>query len=241
MKVITFFGAEAKVGVTMIAQSVAEELVQRGKRVLLVFASSEMFDCYIQGAEAVKTGIDDLIDIEDISEADIRHVISKQGELSYIKGIMRPLRIKRLLNPGGFFMKLIALTERDFDYMIIDGGHNYQYPLPVGSLLAAEKCFFVLSPKARAFSRFRVLSEILIMTISDNMCKDREIILNRISGRDDAYNSGHAKELFGMEVSGVHEAASSSACEVMNQVLSRVNRTFKREIAAIADRIDKER
>lgn len=238
VNVITFFGAEAKVGATMIAQSVAEELTQRGRRVLMVFASSEMCDCYIQGAESVKTGIDDLIDIDEIGDSDIRHVIAKQGKLSYIKGIMRPLRIKRLLQPRYFFNRLIRLTEKDFDYMIIDGGHNYQYPLPIGSLMAAHKCFFVLNPKARAFSRFRILTEILLMTISDSMCDEREIILNKVNGREDAYNASHARELFGMEVSQVHEAASSAACEVMNQVISRVNRTFKKEIAAVADRVE---
>lgn len=237
MKVITFFGAEAKVGTTMIAQSVAEELVQRGMRVLTVFASSEMFDCYVQGSDTVKAGIDDLIDIGDFDEKDIKHVVSKEGGLSYIKGIMRPLRIKRLLNPKGFFDRLIELTKKDYDYMIIDGGHNYQYPLPVGALLAAEKCFFLLTPKARAFSRFGVLSEILLVTISGAMCEDREIILNKVNGRENAYNINNTRELFGMEVSRIHEAASGSACEVMNQTLSKVSRTFKKEIAQITDRL----
>ena len=75
-EIITFFGGEAKVGTTMICQSFAEELALRGKQVLLLFASSELYDNYIQSDESA--GIDELRELENVTQGDVKKLINKR-------------------------------------------------------------------------------------------------------------------------------------------------------------------
>ncbi len=233
--VITFFGGEAKVGTTMICQSFAEELAAKGKRVLLLFASSELYDNYMQSDETA--GIDELRDLEEITEEDVRKVIRTKGNLSFVSGITRPFLIK-YFSPELIKNICDAMADK-FDYIVVDGGSNYQYPLPLSALRAATKRYFVIMAKSRCVSRFRTVHGLLLKSPAVGITKRDELILNGFARNASAYSPEDIGALFSMDVNIVPKAAAGSACEITRQTISEKN--YRLSISSLCERFLSER
>lgn len=234
-EIITFFGGEPKAGTTMICQSFAEELALKGKRVLLLFASSELYDNYMQSDESA--GIDELRDLENITEEDVKKLIRTKGNLSFINGIRRPFLIK-YFSPE-LIGKICDIMAGSFDYIVVDGGSNYQYPLPISALRAASWRYFVLTPKARCISRFRTAYGLILKSPTVGVTEREEIILNKFARNATAYSPEDVAAMFSLEVNVVPKAVAGSTCEITRQTIGEKN--YRQSIGSLCDRFLSER
>lgn len=233
--VITFFGGEAKAGTTMLCQSFAEELALKGKRVLLIFASSELYDNYMQIDETA--GLDDLRELEEVTMADVKRLIRKKGDLSFIKGVERPFLIRYF--SVELIQKICDAVGNDYDYIVVDGGSNYQYPLPVSALNAATKRYYVLTAKARCVARFRTTHTLLLKSPAVGLTERDEIILNKYIKNAGAYSQDDVASLFSFKVSTVPKASAGSTCEVTRQTIAA--KAYRQSIKALCDKFLSER
>lgn len=227
-KVITFFGADAKVGTSMLAQSIAEELTARKKKTLFIQASSLEHDSYIDTKGAMT--IDELwpIDPEELTEADVKRIILKHNGLSFIAGIVHPFKMRYFSEI--LLVKIRELMDKDFDYIVIDGGRDYQYPLPLSALLAADLRYYVMVPDQRSVERFNSTNEHLLKNphLNTNLNLYSAIVVNKWVKNLGVYSPDQIEKNFGMDIHVVPAVANAAACEVTKQTLSRIRSEERR-------------
>ena len=140
--VIAFFGADSKVGTTMLAQSFAEMLTDKGTVLFLSLSRSfksafvrddiKHIDCFVP---EIESGI-----------AIEKNKISKHSHYSnlYILG-----GLKDVLEPNDFSLemasKMIENLERMFDWIIIDAGSDMNNALSYAAVTGAFNRFLVFS------------------------------------------------------------------------------------------------
>ena len=187
-KVLTFIGADSKVGTTMVAQSVAETLVKNKQKVLLVLASGEFGDDFISN-DTIGC-IDELKGSSVLTTEDALNLINvNKNGLSYVGGSKNIVEIKQF-NPNVIDL-IIGAVYREFDYIVIDGGHDLHMPLPIGSILYADELYYVFAPNEKAVKRFGYFKDIIISQILKNTNAQRgaagkpaikeAIIVNKVS------------------------------------------------------------
>lgn len=218
-EIITFFGGDSKVGTTMIMQSFSEELEKRGEKVLMIFASSEAYDEFLE--DRMELTIDSLRENEEINKADVEKIIYKKDNLSYIRGCDKFLKI-RYFNVS-LLEKVVEICSQDFDYIVIDGGHNYQYPLPISSLKVATKRYFVLTGNSKTISRFdwmykNILHAKKVMAISDR----DEIILNFTEKEDKTYSKEMLEKIYKRKVSTIPKVFNGHFSEDKRETLLKM-------------------
>lgn len=233
-EIITFFGAEPKVGTTMIAQSFAEELVARKKKCLLIFASSNMFDEYLKKDDS-SVSLDNLLNIDpdNLKKGDVQRVITSSGGLHHIKGSTRPLQIRY------FSEKLIPkITElAEYEYIVIDGGSNYHFPLPVSSILAATKTFYVLTQDAKAINRFTATNSLILKSPALTNDSEKAIVINKFSKKSGVYTDQIIKDMFGYDVYPVSRVMGGETCEANQTTLYKTNKTFRANIVELVNSV----
>ena len=232
-KVITFFGAESKVGTTMLAQSVAEELAARKKSCLLIFASSEMYDNYLKEDNSI-VSLDNLSDInpENLKLQDVKKVITKANGLEYIKGSNKPLKIRYFSEK--LIPKIVKLAP--YDYIVVDGGHNYHFPLPVSSLLAATDMYYVLTQNAKAVNRFKDTISLILNAPALKTVAEKTIIVNKHS-KEGVYTPEMISEITGLAYLAVPRVPNAKTCEINQHTLNRMSKPYKTSIASMVDNI----
>lgn len=147
-KVITFFGGDAKTGTTMLSESMAEALAKEKKRVLLIKASCEKNDSFIPKSEGL--GIDYIAKFKP-SEQDIKKITQRYKGYDYIKG-NDSIALVKLFNEYTV-SEIVELVGKDYDCIIVDGGHNFHFPLPVSALIAGDRRYYVVEPTNRSMER----------------------------------------------------------------------------------------
>lgn len=159
-KTITFFGSMGAVGTSMIATSCAQELAKLKKRVLLIYASSQPGDDYIR--DDTQISIDDLRRKDVITADEVKAVtVDDACRFHYIKTVREITQIK-YFSPR-IISSIAGAVGREYDYILVDGGSDIQYPLTAASLIAAEKRFFVMTGTMKSLNRFHRLKDILFM------------------------------------------------------------------------------
>lgn len=247
-RTITFFGGDAKVGTTMLAQCAAEVLSQRGEKVLLIFASSEMYDSYIPDAEGSGLGLDYIIGFTPKYD-DISRITNNNGLFSYIKGASKIAQVKKFSPYCLPEIKDVAMDT--YDYILIDGGHNYQYPLPCSALLAGDRRYYIMEGCNRSLDRLADTMENIVSAMAnknneklkvhiENQSGDK-IILNKFDKAKTALPSDAVEAKFKKTVMTVPLAANGYAAEANNKTLYMapgVTKAFQAAINAIADDIE---
>lgn len=199
-KVITFFGADAKTGTSIISASMARFLAKQEKKVLLINASSELGNDYVKGEPA--GCLDDLKLISLIREEDVNAITATYGDISYIAGVSNILELTDY-NPK-ILTDLIDVISRSYDYIIIDGGYNIQYPLPIASLSTAGKRYYVITQNVKTVHRFRVVKDNVLnaMGLATN---NEKLIINKVSKKPALYSPEQIGEIFDLEYLEVPE------------------------------------
>ena len=156
-KLFTFFGADSKVGTTMIAQSTAELLAKVSNRVIYLPLDGTVGDDYCQfdnkfGLNDIKTKLQTKIlsrnELEDIC------VESKAGYdvLPGIKSILS----RRQFHPEDVAY-LLKLIKKLYEVVIIDTGSDIELGTAIAGLNATPNRILVTSQQSVAYKRFRNL------------------------------------------------------------------------------------
>ena len=163
-KVIGFFGGEHQVGATMVAQSFAEVLQQRGKKVLYLMGSGKFGEEFLPLSG--KHSIDDL-------KASVRsgRVTAEDfyQNLEQIRGLWVLPGVRNQLTAGYFtentFEVLLSEVSEDFDYVVIDGGSDANLGITISALNTADHRFFVTTQQSKSIRRMILLQKNIVQPL----------------------------------------------------------------------------
>jgi len=191
-KVITLFGGDSQTGTTLLSGSLSQALKQKGST-LFIMASSEISEGYFTDTRRNDLGY--LLRLKSIRPVDIKNCIVSLPEFDLILGISDPL--KKQFFDGEMLSKLIELLGKDYEYIVIDGGHDITLPLCVSSLVSADLRLYILTGTEKCISRFRVSYGTVIEGLGLNLENDR-IVVNKESKRNSTYTLDEAVNLLGL-------------------------------------------
>lgn len=230
---ITFFGGDSQVGATSIAASVAQHLNSKGKRVLLILASSEIEEGWYSDEPKADFGV--LLRLNKITREDIDRSIIQAKEFDFIHGIKDPLK-KQFFEPKTLG-KIKSIVENTYEYIIIDGGHDITLPLCVEALFIADKRYYVVTGNQKCLTRFRVSYETVIEGLGVDLDNDM-LVINKESKKTISYDSAAIKNMFGKEGISVPLYDNPAAFELDKTCpYSRAGSSFQKAIGLIADDI----
>ena len=163
-KVLGFFGGDHQVGATMVAQSFAEVLQQRGKKVLYLMGSGKFGEEFLPLSG--KHSIDDL-------KASVRsgRVTAEDfyQNLEQIRGLWVLPGVRNQLTAGYFtentFEVLLSEVSEDFDYVVIDGGSDANLGITISALNTADHRFFVTTQQSKSIRRMILLQKNIVQPL----------------------------------------------------------------------------
>ncbi|NLD20535.1 MAG: hypothetical protein GX663_09910 [Clostridiales bacterium] len=213
--IITFFGCMGDVGTSMIATSCAQDLAGLRQRVLLIYASSHVGDDYVE--DDTRVSIDDLRRSDSISAEAVRAIIVKDTcKFHYIKTVREITQIK-YFDPG-VITNIVRAVGKEYDFILVDGGCDIQYPLTASALMAADKRFFIVTGTMKALRRFCSVRDVLF--IPKGMYEDSHIIINRYDKKQDAVaSSQQIQQRFGLPCVEVPSVKGGARAETDGRTL----------------------
>lgn len=193
-KLITFFGGDSQVGTTSIAASAAQALKGRGSKVLLILASSEIEEEWFSNEPKADLGI--LLRSNKVTRDDLDKSIIEAKEFDFIRGIKDPLK-KQFFEPK-MLSQIKTLKENEYDYILIDGGHDITLPLCIEALSLADKRYYILTGNQKCLTRFKVSLVNVIEGLGIDLDSDK-LIINKESRKGITYDADAIKNMFSKE------------------------------------------
>lgn len=161
-RVFTFFGADRKVGTTMIAQSVAESLVKVSDRVLFLPLDGHLGDDFVHINS--QFGIGDLkskLQTKVLTETEINELCLVAGSGISIMPGLRQILSRKMFHPE-HISYLIDMLENMYEIIIIDAGSDIESGMCVAALNVTSNRFLVGTQQEIVKRRFSDLkSQIL--------------------------------------------------------------------------------
>ncbi|MGC2872256.1 hypothetical protein ACDL92_03010 [Ihubacter sp. mB4P-1] len=157
-KVIGFFGGDSQVGTTMIAQAVGECLVQRGRRVLLVCGSGKFGGEFLHLSG--NHSLDDLkagVISGRVNREDLLQTVEESKGMWVLPAVKNTLTAKYF--PENTFQILLDPLEEQFEYIVVDGGHDANLGLTISALNLCRHRFFVITQQNKAIQRYLQLQK----------------------------------------------------------------------------------
>lgn len=157
-KIIGFFGGDSQVGTTMVAQSVAESLKDRGKKVLFILGSGKYGEEFVNVSG--RYSLDDLkagIRSGKISEDDLSQAIEENRGIWVLPSVRNPLTSKYF--PENTYEVMLSTAGKEFDYIVIDGGEDANLGLMISALNIADERFFITTQQSKSVHRLLLLKK----------------------------------------------------------------------------------
>lgn len=159
--IVVFFGADDKVGTTMICQTVAEIIAKYSdKKVFLGFFNGYPGVDYVKGKtpgniDQIKAKLlDKLLSINDIiaecKQTDNLYILEGVNNFVY--------RSDYGIEDVELLLKIIS---ENFDAVIIDAGSNIELALSFGSLISTKNRYLVTTPQKKAYNNFQLIYPVL--------------------------------------------------------------------------------
>lgn len=154
--ITTFYGADAKCGVTMICQEIAQALadLDTSKKVILLNLSGS------PGTEFSNLDfnycIDDIhikLKSEVMTVEELIGACVVQKNLYVLAG-SKNIKIRKEFYPEEI-TSLLELAQFNFDYVIVDAGSAVDYGLNIGALLKSDRRILVTTQSKQAWRSFR--------------------------------------------------------------------------------------
>lgn len=194
-KIVTFFGGDSQVGVTMIAQSVSEVIGKANKSVLLILANSTFGNDFIK--DNIEFSIDDIkthINSNSLTEEDIENITVIYNGISILPGIKNIINLKFYGDDD--LQQIVNLMRHRYDVIIIDGGCNVQYGLNISSLKYAESRYYIISQREKSIRRFNNVNEKILKPLGYK----GKIIINSYLGNVGTYGKKEIEEILDEKV-----------------------------------------
>ncbi|MFQ9892017.1 MAG: hypothetical protein ACLRWH_02285 [Emergencia sp.] len=157
-KIIGFFGGDSQVGTTMLAQSFAELMGQRGKRVLLILGSGKFGEAFAHLSS--RYSIDDLkaaIRSGKVGKEDLLQSVERSRHIFILPSVRNPLTAKYF--PENTYEIMLSSAGEEFDYIIIDGGDDANLGLMISALNIVDVHYFVITQQPKSLHRFLLLQK----------------------------------------------------------------------------------
>ena len=151
--IIGFFGGDSQVGTTMTAWSFAERLSGNNKKVLFLFGSGENDQAYFSAESG--SSMDDLkaqLRSGWVERDDLFSLLAKRKNLWILPGTKDSLGADYF--PENTFEVLLSNVLKDFDYVVIDGGHNVRLGVTISALNVCDCRYFLITQQAKTLHRF---------------------------------------------------------------------------------------
>lgn len=196
--IVTFFGADSKVGTTMIAQSVAEVLAMRTDiKVGLLFLNNQPSTNYIKKTE--KTSLDDIkikLFNNILKPEEIVDVCIKEDNDLYILPGADYIPDIRQYHPK-HIDKLIQLAAERFNLIIIDAGSNIDSGLAIAALSTTKNKYLVTTQQETVRRNFERISNQLFNHLDIDV-KDFILVVNKYIKSNYIYSARQTADLYKM-------------------------------------------
>jgi len=173
-KTITFFGGDSQVGTTFLAASVAQSLTLRKKKTILVLASTEVNENNFVSSPG--GSLENLLRLNKLTKEDVASAITKTEYFDMIDGSIDTLA--KQFYPVDIMGSLLPFLKREYEYIIIDGGHDATLPVPVSSLQFADQRYYVLTGNQKCITRFQSVYRNILKGLDLNEEGDK-IVVNK--------------------------------------------------------------
>jgi len=193
-KVITFFGADSKVGTTMIAQSVAEMLSKRTNlKVGLLFLGGHPSKTFFKSAAAGLDNIKVKLLNKILSSHELLGACVNQDNLYILPGNDYILDTRHY-HPD-HIEYLLELASGLFDVILIDAGYNIDSGMAIASLNSSSFKYLVTTQQTSARENFeRIASQ--IFTILDIRVNEFLLLVNKYVKSNSIYTASQISELY---------------------------------------------
>ena len=192
-KLISFFGGDSQTGTTTLSIAAAQSLSLKGKKVLLILASCEIDEGYFEEA---KTDIGGLLRLSKITKEDVSSCITGLKNYDLIAG-SKDMTVKQFFEPS-LIKTVRQAVDRNYDFIIVDAGHDATLALPVSALLEADRRYYVLTGNAKCAARFAAVNQVIIKGLLLDESGDR-LILSKAKNSGSDYALADLISSFDME------------------------------------------
>lgn len=175
--IVVFFGADTKVGTTMISQTVAEILAKKtGNKIFLGFMDGMPGTDYFKGS--FQSSIDEiklklLNGVLNISDIQIECKVF--DNLFVLQGVKNFLyRREYEMTDVECFLNILS---ENFDAVVLDAGCNIELALCLGSLVSTKNRYLITTPQKKSLVSFKSINEILDKLLLDSF----SLIINKYS------------------------------------------------------------
>ncbi len=196
--IITFFGADNKVGTTMVAHSTAEMLSKNIKgNIALLLLSGKPSTCYIKRKE--KIGLDDIkiklmnniLTAEELIES-----CEKEDNHLYILPGVEDLLDIRHYHPE-HIDRLIQLAAERFQVVIIDAGSNIDSGLSIAAINATKNKYLVVTQQETTRKNYERIDGQVFRRLQIN-ASDFMLIVNKYLKSNHIYSAKQIADLYNM-------------------------------------------
>lgn len=199
--VAVFFGADAKVGTTMIAQCCAELLARcTGRRIGLLLLNDSPGADYFKARAA--TGLDEIrIKLWNhiLTAEEFEQACFSEAGLSVLQGPNALLDVRHY-DPDDA-EAILSLASQLFDAIIVDAGHSLERGLAVGALRASGYKYLVTTQQDRSRRQFE--------RVESQLCKPLQLassefllLVNKYVAASTLYSGRQLAEQYGMILAG---------------------------------------
>ncbi len=154
-KVFTFFGADSKVGTTMVTQSVAKHLSTFSDSILFIPLDGGFGDDYTRFDS--KFGISDLkskLQAQIASASEMKEACVKTSDGYYLMPGLKSILARQQFHPKHITF-LIDLMKERFDVVLLDAGSNIELGMSISALNATPNRFLVTTQQVLSLKRFK--------------------------------------------------------------------------------------
>lgn len=180
-KIITFFGGDSQVGTTLLAASVVQSLTSRKKKTILILGSTEVNEDIFRSSAG--TNLDSLLRQTKYSKEDVASCICKTELFDMIDGSSDTL--SKQFYPVDIMKNITPILAREYEYIIIDGGHDATLPVPTSALITADRRYYVLTGNQKCITRFSKIYTDIIKGLDLNEEGDK-LVVNKDNPRTQA-------------------------------------------------------
>ena len=173
MRVIGFIGGDSQVGTSMTAQAYAELLAERGRKVLLVLCSGKVCSAFLKTREP--PSIDDLranLVSGHLEPGELEQALCRERGVSILPDVRDSLSAPHY--PAETARTLLAAAG-DYEEAVLDLGDRVDLGLVTSGILAADRCYLVVTQQEKVLERSRFLMERVLKKLE----VEPELIVNK--------------------------------------------------------------
>lgn len=196
--IITFFGADSKVGTTMIAQSTAEMLAQNTNADIgLFFLNGKPSTCYMKRKD--KIGLDDIkIKLMNniLTSNELTEACVKENHHLYILPGAEFLLDVRHYHPE-HIEQLIKLAAERFSLIIIDAGHNIDSGMAIAALNMTKNKYLVTTQQEMTRKNYERMESQVFRRLQIEP-DDFMLVVNKYVNTNRIYSAKQVSDLYRM-------------------------------------------